>query len=254
MPTGGGKSLCYQLPAMALPGLTLVVSPLIALMKDQVDALEANGVPAGFINSAQTSAELSQVVRGVRSGETKLLYVAPERTVGASVCRVPGDAGCGPDRHRRGALRVGVGARVPSGIPAACRPAAGMPGCPGDRPDGHCHRTRAGRHPLPTGPAGPPVVRVQLQPAQPDVLDCTQGTRPCRACWRCWESTVGSRRSSTAAPARRPRSFPRRWWSEGSPPSRTTPGLSPRCGGRHRSDSSAIALPSWSPRSRLVWG
>ena len=81
MPTGGGKSLCYQLPAMALPGLTLVVSPLIALMKDQVDALEANGVPAGFINSAQTSAELSQVVRGVRSGETKLLYVAPERTV-----------------------------------------------------------------------------------------------------------------------------------------------------------------------------
>ncbi len=81
MPTGGGKSLCYQLPAMALPGLTLVVSPLIALMKDQVDALEANGVPAAFINSAQTPAELSQVVRRVRTGEIKLLYVAPERVV-----------------------------------------------------------------------------------------------------------------------------------------------------------------------------
>ena len=79
MPTGGGKSLCYQLPAMALPGLTLVVSPLIALMKDQVDALEANGIPAGFINSAQTSAELSQMVRRVGAGEIKLLYVAPER-------------------------------------------------------------------------------------------------------------------------------------------------------------------------------
>ncbi len=81
LPTGGGKSLCYQLPALALPGLTVVVSPLIALMKDQVDALEANGIPSGFINSTQTSAELSQVVRGIRAGEIKLLYVAPERII-----------------------------------------------------------------------------------------------------------------------------------------------------------------------------
>ena len=81
MPTGGGKSLCYQLPAMALPGLTLVVSPLIALMKDQVDALEANGLPAAFINSTQNAVELRQVVQRLRSGEIKLLYVAPERVV-----------------------------------------------------------------------------------------------------------------------------------------------------------------------------
>ena len=81
MPTGGGKSLCYQLPAMGLPGLTLVVSPLIALMKDQVDALEANGLPAAFINSTQTTVELRQVVQRLRSGEIKLLYVAPERVV-----------------------------------------------------------------------------------------------------------------------------------------------------------------------------
>ena len=81
MPTGGGKSLCYQLPALALPGLTLVVSPLIALMKDQVDALEANAIPAGFINSTQTTAEMSQVVRRIRDGEIKLLYVAPERAI-----------------------------------------------------------------------------------------------------------------------------------------------------------------------------
>ena len=81
MPTGGGKSLCYQLPAMALPGLTLVVSPLIALMKDQVDSLEANGIPAAFINSTQTNAELSQVVTQLRAGEIKLLYVAPERAI-----------------------------------------------------------------------------------------------------------------------------------------------------------------------------
>ena len=81
MPTGGGKSLCYQLPAMALPGVTLVVSPLIALMKDQVDALEANGIPAAFINSSQTQAELSQVVGRLRAREIKLLYVAPERAI-----------------------------------------------------------------------------------------------------------------------------------------------------------------------------
>ena len=81
MPTGGGKSLCYQLPAMALPGLTLVVSPLIALMKDQVDSLEANGLPAAFINSAQTPDELRQVVRRIRAGEIRLLYVAPERVM-----------------------------------------------------------------------------------------------------------------------------------------------------------------------------
>ena len=81
MPTGGGKSLCYQLPAMGLPGLTLVVSPLIALMKDQVDTLEANGLPAAFINSAQTPDELRRVVQRIRSGEIKLLYVAPERVI-----------------------------------------------------------------------------------------------------------------------------------------------------------------------------
>ena len=81
MPTGGGKSLCYQLPALALPGLTLVISPLIALMKDQVDALEANGIRAAFINSTQTNAELSNVVRRLRAGEIKLLYVAPERAI-----------------------------------------------------------------------------------------------------------------------------------------------------------------------------
>ncbi len=79
MPTGGGKSLCYQLPALALPGLTLVVSPLIALMKDQVDALRENGVPAGFVNSAQSYEERIAVQKAAYYGQVKLLYVAPER-------------------------------------------------------------------------------------------------------------------------------------------------------------------------------
>ncbi|PYT00484.1 MAG: DNA helicase RecQ [Acidobacteria bacterium] len=79
MPTGGGKSLCYQIPALVMDGLTVVISPLIALMKDQVDALRANGVEAAFLNSTQTAAEQVPVFQKVRSGELKLLYVAPER-------------------------------------------------------------------------------------------------------------------------------------------------------------------------------
>lgn len=79
MPTGGGKSLCYQIPALMADGLTLVVSPLIALMKDQVDALRNNGIEAAFLNSTQSAAEQVAVFKTVRSGALKLLYVAPER-------------------------------------------------------------------------------------------------------------------------------------------------------------------------------
>jgi ATP-dependent DNA helicase RecQ len=79
MPTGSGKSLCYQLPAMMLSGATLVVSPLIALMKDQVDALRARDLPATFINSSITPAEQHARIDALRRGEFKLVYVAPER-------------------------------------------------------------------------------------------------------------------------------------------------------------------------------
>jgi ATP-dependent DNA helicase RecQ len=79
MPTGSGKSLCYQLPAMMLDGATLVVSPLIALMKDQVDALKARDLPATFINSSLPEREQWARIEGLRRGEFKLVYVAPER-------------------------------------------------------------------------------------------------------------------------------------------------------------------------------
>lgn len=79
MPTGGGKSLCYQLPALLLPQVTLVVSPLMSLMKDQVDALQANGIAAEFINSSLSREQVLQVFARLRRGELKLLYVAPER-------------------------------------------------------------------------------------------------------------------------------------------------------------------------------
>ena len=79
LPTGGGKSLCYQVPALMLPGLTIVVSPLISLMKDQVDALEGRGLPATFINSSLNSSQVSERLGRAQRGELKLLYLAPER-------------------------------------------------------------------------------------------------------------------------------------------------------------------------------
>src|SRR3989344_2384064 len=81
MPTGGGKSLCFQLPALTFPGITLVVSPLIALMKDQVDALTANGIAAACLNSTLDADVQADVESRARSGALKLLYVAPERLV-----------------------------------------------------------------------------------------------------------------------------------------------------------------------------
>ena len=82
MPTGSGKSLCFQAPALVRPGLAVVVSPLISLMKDQVDTLVGNGVAAGLYNSSLSSDEKASVFTGLRDGRYRLLYVSPERLVG----------------------------------------------------------------------------------------------------------------------------------------------------------------------------
>ncbi|MBD3904610.1 DNA helicase RecQ [Chryseobacterium sp. Ch-15] len=79
MPTGGGKSLCYQVPALVLEGTAIVISPLIALMKDQVDALRVNGISASYINSSMSSFEQIETLNQLKNGELKLLYVAPEK-------------------------------------------------------------------------------------------------------------------------------------------------------------------------------
>ena len=79
MPTGGGKSLCFQIPALIFPGLTVVISPLISLMKDQIDALNQNGIAATFLNSSIDGIELSKRMADAQQGKYKLLYMAPER-------------------------------------------------------------------------------------------------------------------------------------------------------------------------------
>jgi ATP-dependent DNA helicase RecQ len=83
MPTGGGKSLCYQLPAILLNGLTIVISPLIALMKDQVDSLNVMGIPAAFLNSTQNPDEQGRITTQLKDNHIKLLYLAPERLFGS---------------------------------------------------------------------------------------------------------------------------------------------------------------------------
>ena len=84
MPTGGGKSVCFQIPALMMPGLCVVVSPLIALMKDQVEALHLNGIAAAYINSSQGTKEWREVEANCRQGKLKLLYVSPEKLLSDS--------------------------------------------------------------------------------------------------------------------------------------------------------------------------
>ena len=79
MPTGGGKSLIYQLPALIMPHLTLVVSPLLALMKDQIDFLTSHNIPAASINSTQSREESNEVLQGIRNGQIKILMISVER-------------------------------------------------------------------------------------------------------------------------------------------------------------------------------
>lgn len=84
MPTGGGKSLCYQIPALCFNGITLVISPLLSLMKDQVDALRANSIPAAYLNSTLTSKQIQEIEHQLLEGSIKLLYIAPERLASKS--------------------------------------------------------------------------------------------------------------------------------------------------------------------------
>ena len=119
MPTGGGKSLCYQIPAMLRHGVGIVVSPLIALMRDQVDGLAQLGVRAAFLNSTQSPVEAGAVESDLRRGRLDLLYVAPERLLGERTLSVDWRYRCRAVRHRRSALCLAVGSRLSPRVPRA---------------------------------------------------------------------------------------------------------------------------------------
>ncbi|MBC7478707.1 MAG: DEAD/DEAH box helicase, partial [Pseudorhodobacter sp.] len=103
MPTGGGKSLCFQLPAICRDGVTVVISPLIALMRDQVRALKAVGIEAGALTSGNTEEETEEVFQALDDGRLKLLYIAPERLAAAATLsmlgRAPGSSVSLGDAH-----------------------------------------------------------------------------------------------------------------------------------------------------------
>ncbi|MFR4392790.1 MAG: DEAD/DEAH box helicase [Ruminococcus callidus] len=88
MPTGAGKSVCYQISALLLPGVTIVISPLISLMKDQVEALRQVGIPAAYINSSISQEEFYHSMQMLQQGQCRILYVAPERLMTESLLRL----------------------------------------------------------------------------------------------------------------------------------------------------------------------
>lgn len=133
MPTGGGKSLCYQIPALVRDGVAVVVSPLIALMQDQVDALTAVGVRAGFLNSTQTLDARRRVEAAFVAGELDLLYLAPE-ALGVRSTLALLDRGASPCSRstRRTACPSGGTTSAPTTSPCRCCTNAG-PRCPASR-------------------------------------------------------------------------------------------------------------------------
>ena len=116
MPTGGGKSLCYQIPALVRPGTGIVVSPLIALMQDQVEALTQAGVKAAFLNSTLDYREQTALENRVAAGGLDILYVSPERLLQDRTLSLLDPHRAVAVCHRRGALRLAVGTRLPPRI------------------------------------------------------------------------------------------------------------------------------------------
>ncbi len=226
MPSGGGKSLCYQIPAMLRPGTGIVVSPLISLMKDQVDALRANGVRAAAYNSSLESGAARKVLADLMAGRLDLLYVSPERVTsdgfldrlaalrpeaagdgaaGRDARPVGGDGGAGgrrrPHRGGRGALHLAVGARLPARVRGTPEAAGAFSRGAAGRAHGHGRSAHPRRHPPPTGAADRPLA------SSPASIGPTSGSKWSRSITLILSLSVSSLCTGTsgARPGRRAR-------------------------------------------------
>ena len=209
MPTGSGKSIGYQLPALLLPGTTLVVSPLIALMKDQVDELNRRGIAAAAIHSLMPAAERQQAIEAAREGHWRLLYVSPE-TVRQRTLR--GDArrrSALAVRRRRGALRLGMGTRLSPRLPPpraggspvpARRRRSGTAADPGLHGDGDAGG--AGRHRGASGARQSRGLRRRIRPARISFSTCAASPAISRS-RRSSPSSSASRRALVYAATRK---------------------------------------------------
>ena len=224
MPTGGGKSLCYQLAAIALEGVTVVVSPLIALMQDQVDALTALNMPATFLNSTLDYAAYVERQQLVRNNQVRLLYVAPETLARPETIHLLQNSQHDAARHRRGALHQRMGPRLPPRLPPTGRhpqPAAVRP----------LHRAhRHGHAPCPARHRQEPRHRSASASTSATSTGATSSSKCAAdlatASTRSQTSSTRTRAkaaSSTAPPAPASTSSAQRSWPTASAPCPTTP-------------------------------